>query len=454
MRGRFTTLLWSTPFRLALALVTLFSLVSLVSFAASYVVTARALDQAMRADLFQDMAGFRAAPNATALAALVVAEARDTDPTRTVLTYAARNGRTYGNSAIARDEDGYHLVSVEVGNPRLNGQYLALTDTLWGGRLTIARSRDEVEALRGVFWNIFALSLIPTFLVALSGALYLAARTAGQVRIIGQTLDRLTTGNLDARTGSRDRWARDLAGIGEKVDQMATAQQASVEVIKQVSSDIAHDLKTPLQRVAVHLDELGGLPRQSTAARNLLDKATQEVDGMASVFRSLLQIAQLETGTPRSRFRPVDLNELARTFHEIYEPTASEKGQFLTLQVPDDGACNVLGDQNLLGQALANLIENAMRHTPWDARILIKVLHEGGDVILCVDDDGPGVPEQERALVLRRLYRLDRSRTTPGNGLGLSLVASIAALHAAELTLSDNNPGLSVSMKFRAAAPD
>jgi signal transduction histidine kinase len=448
MNGQFNALLRSMPFRLTLGLVALFAVVSLLSFAASYLVTERSITETMRADLRQDMAGFRAAPNATALAALVEAEARDSDPKRIVLNYTSRFGRSFGNSAIARDADGYHLVSLEQGNPRLTGEYLALTDTLWGGQLTIARSRQEIHALRDVFWNILGLSLIPTFAIGLSGGLWFARSSARQVEEIGTALDALTTGNLSARVAPSHGWTADLAGIGNKVDQMAASQEASITAIKQVSSDIAHDLKTPLQRVAVHLDDLDRQDGLSEATRKLVENATAEVDGMAAIFRSLLQIAQIESGAPNVQFHAVDLRNLAETFCEIYEPTATDAGKTLTCKLQDNTEFLVSGDRTLLGQVLANLIENAIRHTPKGASIAVSVLQDDTNVTLSVVDDGQGIPQSERDLVLRRLYRLDRSRTTPGSGLGLSLVSSIVTLHNAHLTLLDNAPGLSVSIAF------
>lgn len=448
MTKRLASLFRSMPFRLAFLLVALFTAISLLSFGATYVMTVRSMDQTMRDDLRQDMTGFRAAPNAVALAALVEAEASVTDPKRLVLSYISRSGRSFGNSILARDNDGYQLISLEEGNPRLHGNYLTLTDTLWGGQLTIARNRHEVDALRDVFWNIFALSLIPTIVLALSGGLYFASRSARQVGEIGAALDRMTTGNLSARVTPGAKWSADLAGIGAKVDQLAQAQEASVAAIKQVSSDIAHDLKTPLQRVAVHLDELSrqsGLPAPASA---LVEKAGAEVEGMASVFVSLLQIAQIETGSPKTQFAPVDLDALARDFCEVYEPSASDSGRTLTYSNAT-GPVMVNGDRTLLGQVLANLIENSIRHTQKGADISVAVTQTHRQITLAVTDNGPGIPASERDLVLRRLYRLDRSRTTPGSGLGLSLVASIAKLHGAKLTLSDAAPGLHVQITIQ-----
>ncbi len=450
MSIRLAPLLRSMPMRLALALVVLFSAASLISLAAIYVVTQRSLEQAIRDDLGQDIAGFRAAPNARALAALVEAEARETDPDRMVLSYAARNGRQYGNALIARDDEGYHILSQT--SPQLTGPYLALTTALHGGRLTVARSRSDIDSLRRVFLNILGLSLVPTILIALSGGLYLARRSARHVARIGGALDRLTRGDLGARVGAVPGWSDDLAEIAAKIDQMAQAQEGSVEAIRQVSSDIAHDLKTPIQRVAVHLDDLSRRRGLDDGARDLVDQAQHELEGIVSVFGSLLQIAQIESGTPASRFRAVDMGDLVSTCVELYEPAAAETERRLSAAIAPD-LPPVTGDRDLLMQMLANLIENALRHTPDGTGIHVELAARDGGVVLSVADAGPGIPADEVENVLQRLYRLDRSRMTPGSGLGLSLVSVVARLHGADLALGDNRPGLKVRVTFPGPAP-
>jgi signal transduction histidine kinase len=448
-------LMRTMPVRLALALVGLFTLVSLGSLGATYLVTQRSFDQAIRADLNQDMAGFRAAPSAAALARLIEAEARVTDPARMVLSYLAPNRRHYGNAMIARDENGYHVLTGIPGKPRIAGRFMALTASLHGGQLTIARSLSEIEALGALFLRVLLLSLLPTILIALLGGLYLARRSARQVRAINGALDRLTGGDLAARVGPGADWSADLSAIGRKIDTMAAAQEASVAAIRQVSSDIAHDLKTPIQRVAVHLDDLAAQDRRDTDAKQTLEKARAELDGIVAVFHALLQIAQIETGSPRARFGPVDLLDLCTTVCELYEPAAAEAGHPLAFPPPEGAPMTVHGDRTLLGQVLANLIENALRHTPPGTPVTLGLgRQEDGRIVLGVADEGPGVPEAERDLVLRRLYRMERSRTTPGAGLGLSLVRSIAALHGAELRLRDNHPGLRVELVLEPKGPE
>lgn len=447
-----TGLLRSMPLRLALALVVLFSLMSLVGLAASYLYTQRSLDQVMRADLKQDMAGFRAAPTAAALALLVEAEAKATDPERLILSYFAPNRQHFGNAVIGRDEDGYHIVSLSQNDDEaLMGRYLALTTPLKGGVLTIARSRDEILGLRSVFLNILGLSLLPTILLALSGGLYLARRSARHVALISENLDRLTNGHYDTRIGATVGWSDDLVQIGRKIDKMAQAQQSSVAALRQVSSDIAHDLKTPIQRVALLLDDLSGHQGLDPKASALVTSAQDEIKGIVSVFQSLLQIAQTESGALRNQFKAVDLGAVCHTFCEIYDPVAAEKNMELTFQTDGQDRYNVQGDRHLLGQLLANLIENAMTHAADGGHIKVALERDAGAVVLTVSDKGPGIPADKRDLVLRRLYRLDRSRSTPGNGLGLSLVKVVADLHSADLSLLDNAPGLVVQLRFPGA---
>jgi len=438
--------LWrSMPLRLALVLVVLFGTVSLLSLVASYAVTRAAFEQSIRDDLAQDLAGFRAAPSARAVALLVQAESEGTNPNRLVLSYVARNGQIYGNGAVARDGEGFHIISLGNGGTALDGEYLALNARLYGGRLTIARSRAEVEALRPVFMNILWISLLPTVLIALSGGLILARRSQRHVEVIRGALERFTGGDMSARVETGRRWSDDLLRIGGAVNDMAGAQERSVTALRQVSSDIAHDLKTPVQRVSLQLEALAEAVPEGDVAE-LVAQTRREVDGISAVFTSLLQLAQVENGALRASFGPVDLAQLCRTMVEVYEPSAATRGQ--TVQFTGPQVVEVQGEKNLLGQMIANLIENALRHTPDGARIEVGLDASDTGLNLCVTDNGPGIPQAERARVTQRLYRLDRSRHTPGNGLGLSLVEGVARLHGATLRFEDANPGLCVCVEF------
>jgi len=433
------------PLQLALVLVVLFGTVSLLSLAASYAFTRAAFEQSIRDDLAQDMAGFRAAPSARAVALLVQAESEDTDPYRLVLSYVAPEGRIYGNGAIARDDEGFHIISLQDGRAALEGEYLALSARLHGGRLTIARSRAEIEALGPVFFNILWISLLPTVLIALSGGLFLARRSQRHVEVVRAALERLTGGDLGARVATGPRWSDDLLRIGTAVNGMAGAQERSVTALRQVSSDIAHDLKTPVQRVSLRLEALADVVGDGDAAE-LVAQTREEVEGISAVFQSLLQLSQVENGALRAQFAPVDLAGLCRTMVEVYEPAAAQASQTLVYKGPE--TLTVQGERNLLGQMIANLLENALRHTGEGADIEVLLTQSLDEVKLCVTDNGPGIPVEEHSRVTQRLYRLDRSRNTAGNGLGLSLVEAVARLHGAELSFEDAQPGLRVCLRF------
>lgn len=446
MRGWSRRLWRSMPLRLAIMLVALFTIVSLVSLAASYAVTQSSFEQSIRADLRQDLAGFRAAPNARAVALLVEAESREADPNRLILSYISPSGRIYGNGAIARDDAGFHIVSLDRDRAEYQGAYLSLTDTLYGGLITVARSRAEIEALRGVFVNILLVSLLPSVAIALWGGLVLARRSKRHVEVVGRALDRMTSGDLAARVAIGRRWSDDLRQIGGKLNEMADAQEKSTLALKQVSSDIAHDLKTPLQRVALYLDDLEQKLTIDGDAKELVHRSQSEVEQMGQVFQALLQLAQVEAGSPKERFAPVDLARMCRTLVDIFEPTALDKGQTLTARIED--VAPVSGDRALLGQMISNLLENALRHTPAGCDVKLSLTEGVKELRLVVSDNGPGIPDAERKNVLKRLYRLDRSRNTPGNGLGLSLVDAIVNLHGAQISLEDNAPGLRVVIRF------
>ncbi|WP_127900474.1 HAMP domain-containing sensor histidine kinase [Solirhodobacter olei] len=449
MRLRLPSIRRSTPLRLAGFLLALFACVSLASFGATYLLIRSSLMAGMKDDLQRQMAGFSAAPSASALAALIANQGAVTDPSRMILSYLAPDGQVYGNAALSRGPQGYLQIDLgpgKKGNPR---NYFGLAGNFFGGQLILAESREPLEALGATFLDVLFLSLLPTIIIALGGGLYLARRSDAKVARITATLDRLTAGDLSARVAGLPR-ADDLAAIGDGVNRMAAGQEASTEALRQVSADIAHDLKTPIQRLALMLDRLAGQEGLAEPEAELAGRAREEAERIVATFQSLLQIAQIEGGSPKARFGPVDLAEVARTFAEIYEPSAEDSGQSLELALPE-GATEVSGDRGLLGQALANLIENALRHTPPGSRIFVRVRVEAGGVVLEVADTGPGIPEEERGKVLRRLYRLERSRTTPGSGLGLALVAAIAEVHGAELELGDAAPGLVVRLRFPAA---
>ncbi|MEI4473752.1 sensor histidine kinase [Frigidibacter sp. MR17.24] len=442
--------LWlSTPVRLAGGLVALFTLASMGTLGASYVVTRAALAEGLRDDLRSAVAGYAAAPTPGAIGELVAAEAEATDARRRIISYLAPDGRRYGNGYLAPGEEGFRLYPLEDLQLQNHLPYLALTARLRGGLLTVAASQSQIEDLGRAYVTLLLVSLLPSVVIAMAGGVWIARRTGRRIDGLGRVLDRIAAGDLAARVPETARRGDDLTVIGERINDMAAAREAATEALRQVSADIAHDLKTPIQRVSVLLERLRDLPELPPAAEDLAGRAVAETEGIAATFQALLQIAQIEGGSPRARFGAVDLTAVTETLAEVYTPAAEDSGHLLRTDLAP-GPLLVTGDRALLGQVLANLIENALRHTPAGCEIRVRLQREAGAVVLEVSDDGPGIPAEEHGRVLRRLYRLERSRTTPGSGLGLSLVAVIADLHGADLQLGDAAPGLRVRLRFPA----
>jgi signal transduction histidine kinase len=246
-----------------------------------------------------------------------------------------------------------------------------------------------------------------------------------------------------------------IAGTGDELDRLAGNLNAMLERIealmhgfKEVSDNIAHDLKTPLTRLRNRCEQSLRASRDDSDYRATLEATIEESDALIRTFNALLLIARAESGQAREDMNDFDAAEVARGIAELYEPLADQKG--LTLEVDADAAAPVHGNRELVSQALANLLDNAIKYAgtkPQEMNgaasgIVVKALNENGEIKLTVSDHGPGIPEADRGRVTERFVRLEQSRSEPGSGLGLSLAAAVARLHGGELRLEDNHPGL------------
>ncbi|SLN69118.1 Signal transduction histidine-protein kinase BaeS [Roseivivax jejudonensis] len=434
----------STPVRLALFLVALFTLVNGATLGGAYLQLAATTKAQIRQSVSAEMAGLDVTATPAALATLVGARARAAEPRNRVYVFLGDDGRRAGNADAVMRGGQPRLVALGPNRPLSDAGYVREVRRLSSGVLIVAESLAPLDALRRTFLALLVLSLVPTTLLSLGIGTLVARRSARRVTRIERTLAEIAGGDLTARYDPSDRAGDDLARIGQGVNRMAARQEAATDALRQVSADIAHDLRTPLQRISVLLEDLRADLPEETRAADLARRAESEAARATAVFRALLQIAQIEGGSPAQGFGPVDLSALAAEMVELYDPAAEEAGIALSVALPERPV-TVTGDRDLIAQALANLLENALRHAGRDAHVTVTV---GADRTLSVADTGPGIPEAERENVLRRLYRLERSRTTPGNGLGLSLVTAIAQLHGAPPELSDAGPGLRVTLRF------
>jgi signal transduction histidine kinase len=318
--------------------------------------------------------------------------------------------------------------------------------SLEGSYLFVANDDFQLEEMKELVERAFALALCVTLVLALGGGAVISASLLRRVEAVSQTSRDIVDGNLARRmpvNGSNDEFDHLAASLNTMLDRM----EGLMEGLRQVSNDIAHDLRTPLTRLRQKLEQARRRAGSVEELQAALDGSVAHVDQILDTFGALLRIAQIEGGSRRKTFAPVDLSDLMRSMAETYQPVAEEKSQQLECRVAD--GLVLTGDRELLVQMFANLIENAIHHAPTGAEILLEGRSTGGVLELIVRDTGPGIPAVFYDRVFQRFFRLEESRTTPGSGLGLSLVAAVAALHDIEILLGDNHPGLVVTLRSR-----
>ena len=316
--------------------------------------------------------------------------------------------------------------------------------------LMIGDDIGKVEAVGRLIMTTFGSALVLMILFAAAGGIALSIAFLGRVDAITRTAEAIIGGNIQRRIPLRGT-ADDLDRLAATLNRMLDRITTLMESLRQVSSDIAHDLRTPLGRMRQTLDEARSNARTTEDYEKAVDRALGEADGLLETFAALLRIAQIESGSRRAGFRILDLSALVSSIGQTFAPVAEDEGRDLDLDVT--GGITIEGDRELLTQMLANLIENAIHHAGAGAHIALGLTADGAGARLCICDNGPGIPPEERANVLQRFYRLERSRTHPGNGLGLALVAAIVELHGARLELEDNAPGLRVAIRFALPPP-
>ena len=316
-----------------------------------------------------------------------------------------------------------------------------------GLTLLVANDVRSIEDVEDVVSSAFYIVLGMSTLLGLVGGIFLSGALLRRVHRVTQTAEAIIGGDLSRRierTGSGDEFDHLSATLNTMLDRI----NGLMASLHQVSNDIAHDLRTPLSRQRQNLEEARSHATTTAEYAAAVDKAIQEADGLLATFSALLRIAQIDAGTRRAAFSRVDLSEVLQNVGDAYGPAIEDGGRFLQIALAPHH--RVEGDRELLTQLFSNLIENAIGHTPKGSAIRMDLERDPptGRSLARISDNGPGIPPAERPKVFRRFYRLEKSRTTPGNGLGLSAVAAITELHRASIVLSDNRPGLVVTITF------
>lgn len=328
------------------------------------------------------------------------------------------------------------------GKPMLRATFITFPD---GSHLLVGQDAADFEAFAQRIGIVLALCLGLIFLLAGVASLTVTRRTVGRIEAINATSRAIMLRGLGERIplrDTRDEWDELAANLNSMLDRI----EALVRQVKQVTDNVAHDLRTPLARIRGRLERAYSRPRSGDENESLIGDTLTDLDAVLGMFTSITRISQIEAYRQTSAFRRVDLVQIACEVVELFDAAAEVRGAILS--TAGDRSVFVYGDRDLLFDALANLVDNAIKHGRESGHVIVDVKKRNDGASLAVIDDGPGIPAKEFQTVFNRFYRLERSRAAPGNGLGLSLVAAVARLHSATIEMFDNSPGLKFQLLF------
>jgi signal transduction histidine kinase len=314
-----------------------------------------------------------------------------------------------------------------------------------GYHLLVGKDIDDLDEFAEKIEIALSLSILLTFFLGGFTSVFVTRRTIRRIEAINATSRAIMQSGLGQRIprqGMRDEW--DL--LAENLNLMLDRIEGLMGEVKQVIDNVAHDLRTPLAHMRGRLEKAYASPRDGAHDQSLIGDTMADLDSVLRMFASLMRISQIEANDRTAAFRAVNLASIAREVVELFDAAAEEKG--VRLGVVADQPVLVTGDRDLLFDAVSNLIDNAIKHGRDAGQITVEVAQDNGGAVISIADDGPGIPVEESQQVFKRFYRLERSRRTPGNGLGLSLVAAVARLHGARIEMADNAPGLKFRLLF------
>jgi signal transduction histidine kinase len=323
--------------------------------------------------------------------------------------------------------------------------------TLTGGfLLLVARDVEDRREMENLLATALPWSMALVIILGLVGGVLVSRNVLARLDAINRTSRQIVAGDLSKRVPVTKK-GDEFDDLSNHLNRMLDRIERLMRGMREVSDNVAHDLRSPLNRLRSRL-ELAARHVTDADVRQDIDAAVEETDRLIATFNALLLIAEAEAGSVRESMEDFDLREAIEGVSELYEPLAEEKGVRLVVR-KDRRPAIVAGNRNLISQALANLVDNAIKYSPPGSQIVVAQEHGDMGASLVVADNGPGIPDEELPRVTERFVRLESSRHSPGTGLGLSLVSAVARLHDAELILSDNSPGLRAELKFQSMRP-
>ena len=450
----------TTTFRLALAYLAIFVASSATLLGFIYWATSGAIDRESEQIIEAELTGLREQYRQWGVVGLVrVIEERskgDRADDMRYLVAGPRFERVTGNLSAwppeLRDRRGLveFPLKVRVGDRQEARQTMAMAFDLPNGfRLLVGRDMKERSEFRERVLGAIAWSLALTMAFGLAGGYWVSRHLMRRVDAINRTSSGIRAGDLQQRVP--------VTGKGDEFDQLALNLNAMLDQIerlmsgmRQVTANVAHDMRTPLNRLRARLEVTLIEKPDEARYREAIQQTVDEADRIIATFNAMLSIAEAESGAKTESMARTELPPLVDQIAELYEPLAEEKG--LALSVEHAGRAVARADHHLLSQAVANLLDNAIKYTPAGGSVAVRTAETAKGAEITVADTGPGIPAESREAVLARFVRLEQSRSTPGNGLGLSLVQAVARMHGADLLLEDNSPGLRVTLRFAAVA--
>jgi signal transduction histidine kinase len=312
-----------------------------------------------------------------------------------------------------------------------------------GQRLLVGRNVTDLVEMRERILRAFIGAIALTAALGLGAGYAFSRSVSRRLGAINRSSEAILAGDLSRRipaVGGGDEFDELAANLNRMLDRLDGLMRG----MREVADDIAHDMRSPISRLRSRIEVTLMGPPDAATYRDVLEQTVKDADDVLAMFNALLTIALAESGAPRDRFTDVDAAAIARDTAEIYEPLAEDHGIALAVDAPSPA--RLRGEPHLLSQALANLLDNAVKYVPRGGRVRVSVVRAGGRVRIAVEDDGPGIPESFRDKAFDRFTRLEASRSAAGSGLGLSLVRAVARLHGGSVALAGADPGLRVEL--------